>query len=344
MSDMTFLGKIERVSHEDGLLASFSGPSPALNSVLMLASDQSYVGKVDGVLGSIDQPLIHIAHLDNKVDPNTLLEQEILIRPKKERVQEERSSREDRSSFQRDRRDSGRDNRRDGGRDNRRNDRGDRRQFDRRDDRTTSKQSFANNDWTCSKCSNSNFAFREKCNKCDAPREGNTASEDGGRDNRRGDRGNDRQFDRRDGGRDNRRGDRGNDRQFDRRDGGRDNRRDDRGNDRQFDRRDGGRDNRRNDRSTSKENFAHNDWTCSKCSNSNFSFREKCNKCDAPREGSSGTRNAGHRSESRNQRPNQGGQQKPPQQYRKSRGKGPNHAHNRPPKEIGHRRPKNDDF
>ncbi len=228
---MTFLGKIERVSHEDGLLASFSGPSPALNSVLMLASDQSYVGKVDGVLGSIDQPLIHIAHLDNKVDPNTLLEQEILIRPKKERVQEERSSREDRSSFQRDRRDSGRDNRRDGGRDNRRNDRGDRRQFDRRDDRTTSKQSFANNDWTCSKCSNSNFAFREKCNKC-----------------------------------------------------------------------------------------------------------------DAPREGSSGTRNAGHRSESRNQRPNQGGQQKPPQQYRKSRGKGPNHAHNRPPKEIGHRRPKNDDF
>ncbi|MEK9697985.1 MAG: hypothetical protein VW270_19610, partial [Candidatus Poseidoniales archaeon] len=49
LSAMGFIGKIERVSHEGGLLASFTGGSPALNTVMMLTSDSSYVGKVDGV-------------------------------------------------------------------------------------------------------------------------------------------------------------------------------------------------------------------------------------------------------------------------------------------------------
>ena len=339
---MGFIGKIERVSHEGGLLASFTGGSPALNTVMMLTSDSSYVGKVDGVLGTVDEPLIHIAHLDNKVNPESLIDQEIIIRPKKEKSKQsdDRQNRRnnDSGSYQRSERDSfgdrkkfekrndsfgqrsnQRNDRRGRNDDNQRNDRYQRRndgQGERRGHRNNS--TFTHNDWDCPECSNSNFSFRENCNKCDAPRPGG-----GGQSKPR----NNGQRDRR-----------------------------------------------------NQQNNTYNDWDCPKCSNSNFSFRENCNKCDAPRPGSSG--NSRQRSDSRRhgsndrgrggprrdnggrggQRSNdrgrggsrgndrgQGGQRsnqrggKPNSQYRKARGKGPNHAHNRPPNEIGFRRARNDD-
>ena len=43
-----FLGRVEEVSHEGGLLVSYSGACPALGSV-MVDSNETYIGKVDGV-------------------------------------------------------------------------------------------------------------------------------------------------------------------------------------------------------------------------------------------------------------------------------------------------------
>ena len=74
-----FEGVIERKSHENGLLASFSGSSPALGSIMILQNSEDYVGKVDSVLCNADDPLIHIAHLDFKADINAMIGQKIII-------------------------------------------------------------------------------------------------------------------------------------------------------------------------------------------------------------------------------------------------------------------------
>ena len=184
------------MSHEGGLLLSFGGSSPALDSIIIRASDGIYIGKIDGVLGNTDSPMAHVGHIDRKLDLNSLVGEEVTIRPKKPREERYPSSRD---------RDSRGDGRRDGGRGN----------FDRgsRDGGST----FAHNDWDCPKCNNSNFSFRRECNRCGEPRSGGGGDRrDGGR--RDGGRGN---FDR--GSRDRRDGGRGNfDRgSRDRRDGGR---------------------------------------------------------------------------------------------------------------------------
>ena len=95
---------------------------------------------------------------------------------------------------------------------------------ERRDDRrgrrdNRDKSHMKDGDWTCSKCQNHNFAWRENCNRCEAPKGDSGDNNRKRRDNRGGDR-------RRGGGqrRDNRGGDR--------RGGGGGQRRDNRGGDR----------------------------------------------------------------------------------------------------------------
>ena len=88
-----FKGRVERVSHEGGLLVSYSGACPALESV-MVDSNHNYIGKVDGVIGNLDNSLVHLAHLDRKNDPNSLVGIEITIRPRKPK-QEPRDSNQD---------------------------------------------------------------------------------------------------------------------------------------------------------------------------------------------------------------------------------------------------------
>ncbi len=206
-----FSGTIDSMSHEGGLLLSFGGSSPALDSIIIRASDGVYIGKIDGVLGNTDSPMAHVGHIDRKLDLNSLVGEEVTIRPKKPREERYPSSR-DRDSRGDGRRDGGRGNfdrgsrdggRRDGGRGN--FDRGNRGRNDSND-----------GDWDCPKCNNSNFARRTECNRCGEPRGSGGGRRDGGRGNfDRGSR------DRRDGGR--RDGGRGNfDRgSRDRRDGGR---------------------------------------------------------------------------------------------------------------------------
>ena len=68
-----FTGTVEAKSHEGGLLVHFDGSSPALNAIMVRADDGSYIGKVDGVIGSTDHPLAHIAHIDRSLDMDALI-------------------------------------------------------------------------------------------------------------------------------------------------------------------------------------------------------------------------------------------------------------------------------
>ena len=95
-----FEGVIERKSHENGLLASFSGSSPALGSIMILQNSEDYVGKVDSVLCNADDPLIHIAHLDFKADIDAMIGQKILIR---RREPDQRRGGRDNRGYDRDR-------------------------------------------------------------------------------------------------------------------------------------------------------------------------------------------------------------------------------------------------
>jgi rRNA processing protein Gar1 len=322
----------------------FTGASPALGSILV-DEGGAYVGKVDAVLGTTDAPVVHLAHLDRKRDPESLIGATLAIR-----------ARADRQGGR------GGDDRRGG-----RFDRGNDRRGGDRDQR-------GGGDWTCPQCSNSNFSFRTECNRCSAPR-GDTPGDGGGhqgrgRDDRRGgrfDRGNDRRggdrggrFDR---GNDRRGGDRGG--RFDR---GNDRRGGDRGGrfDRGNDRRGGDRDQRGGeDRNSPKPG----DWTCNDCGANNFASRTSCFRCgpDAaqrggqrngfqarggqrggprggfqPREGPRGEFNKRGRDENpRGDRPGGrgGGRGRvlPKGPFRRAKGKSGGHAHNRGPKPIGKR-------
>ena len=79
-----FKGRVEKVSHEGGLLVSYTGACPALGSV-MVDSGETYIGKVDGVIGNLDNSLVHIAHLDRKANPQQMVGLEITIRTKRSR-------------------------------------------------------------------------------------------------------------------------------------------------------------------------------------------------------------------------------------------------------------------
>ncbi len=263
-----FIGSIDSHSHEGGLLASFTGSSPALGSIIVSSDDGTYIGKIDAVLGGTESPIAHIAHLDRKMDASQFIGIDVKIRPKVEREDRFERSRGDRSDRRRnddrggrrdDRRDSRRDNHRDFGRDNRRgNDRDNRhRGNDRRD-------SHGDNDWDCPKCNNSNFARRVECNRCGAPKPGGGDS---------GDRRNSR---------------------YD----SRPPRRDDRPR----------RDSRdRNNNRPERKTFTDNDWECKKCNNSNFSFRTECNRCGEPKPGGGGNnRDRGPRRDDRSSRDRRG--------------------------------------
>ena len=254
-----FKGRVERISHEGGLLVSYSGACPALDSV-MVDSNENYVGKVDGVVGNLDNSLVHVAHLDRKNDANSMIGIEITIRarhPKQDRPQRRDNDRDNRQSRDNDRRNDRRGGDRHDNNDwecskcnnsnfafrtecnrcgeskgtggERRNDR--RPKFDNRRDRNDNER-HGNNDWECSKCNNSNFAFRTECNRC-----GESKGTGGDRRNERSPK---------------------------------------------FEKH---RDKNDNDR------HGKNDWECSKCNNSNFSFRTECNRCGEPKGRDSGSRN-----------------------------------------------------
>ena len=311
-----FKGRVESVSHEGGLLVSYSGACPALGSV-MIDSGETYIGKVDGVIGNLKDSLVHIAHLDRKSNPQAMLGLEITIRTRKSRDKQHSSD------GRRDRDNRGERGDR-GGRDDNRGDRGGRDNRGGRENRDNrgGNSNHQNRDWDCPKCNNSNFSFRTECNRC-GEQKGRGGS-NFQRDDRRG------RDDRRDNNRRDNRNTHGDndwdcpkcknsnfafrtecnrcgeskgrgDSNFQRNDRrGRDDRRG--GNESR------GRDDRRggNDRRGNGNTHGENDWDCRECKNSNFSFRNECNRCGAPKgRGSAPTqkwegndRRAGDRNES----------------------------------------------
>ena len=359
-----FQGTIQSISHEGGLLLTFTGSSPALSSIVIKSDGGEYIGKVDSVLGNTNSPLVHLGHIDRKLDLPSLIGAEVEVRAKQVREdrgrgrdggrdRNDRGRRDDRSRSRDGGRDryGGRDDRRGGrdrygGRDDRRDGRDNRGRDDRRGGRDNRSRFDNGGDWDCPKCNNSNFARRTECNRCQAPRPGGQGGQDRGRrDNYRDNRGRD---DRR-GGRDNR---------------GRDDRR-------------GSRDNRNDGKFDNS-----NDWDCPMCKNSNFSFRSACNKCGLEREGGAprpdrgrarndgGRGGYGGRDGGRDNRGGRGGyggrdggrdnrggyggrdsgrsygegddsapREKPkPREFRKAKGKRSGHAHNRGPSDIQPRR------
>ena len=85
-----FTGVIESKSHEGGFLVSFTGSSPALESIIINSESGIYIGKVDAVLGNTDAPLAHVAHIDRKLDLDALIGVEVGIRAKKQREERDR--------------------------------------------------------------------------------------------------------------------------------------------------------------------------------------------------------------------------------------------------------------
>ena len=96
-----FTGSIESHSHEGGLLASFTGSSPALGSIIVSSNDGTYIGKIDAVLGGTESPIAHIAHLDRKMDASQFIGIDVKIRPKAEREDRFDRSRSDRNDRRR---------------------------------------------------------------------------------------------------------------------------------------------------------------------------------------------------------------------------------------------------
>ena len=188
-----FKGRVEKVSHEGGLLVSYTGAYPALGSV-MVDSGENYIGKVDGVIGNLKNSLVHIAHLDRQANPSNMVGLEITIRTKgqetiiapetiteavmtaEEGMTVEAVTKEEteieiaqiiEAGNRRGRDDRGRNDRNSGrGRDDRRG-KDDRRG---RNDRNSGRDTHSHNDWTCGECGNVNYSFRTECNRCGAPK------------------------------------------------------------------------------------------------------------------------------------------------------------------------------
>ena len=151
-----FRGDVVRPSHEGGLLISFTGSSPALGTTLE-TENGIRLGKVDTVFGSIHKPWVHVYPITKGLDIVDVLGESTIISNKRN-AQKDKPRREERSS-----------------------------KFSRNNNRSE-KKIFNDNDWICSKCNNDNFSWRERCNKCSAPKEGKSERPRRGRDGGRSER------------------------------------------------------------------------------------------------------------------------------------------------------------
>ena len=139
---MAFEAHIREISHEGGMLAPFTGDAPKLGQVMQLPGGK-WVGKVDTVIGEVSAAVVHITPFRD-VESQLLIGQPVEIAPPKERSNDRRERRDDRSGIP-----------------------------------------MKQGDWTCPKCQNHNFAWRDNCNRCEAPKSGGGHQR---RDNRGGDR------------------------------------------------------------------------------------------------------------------------------------------------------------
>ncbi len=137
---MSFEGRVTRESHEGGLLVTFEGRAPRLGARLCVTGGQT-LGKVETVLGPVDEPLVHLFPLADGIDGSKAIGSPVEIAPRhrregrKPRPMGEYRGRKDRS-------------------------------------RNSRHSTVKSGDWICPKCKNHNFANKKVCNRtgCEQPK------------------------------------------------------------------------------------------------------------------------------------------------------------------------------
>ena len=78
---MSFSGRVDRESHEGGLLISFEGRPPRLGARIRVRGGK-ILGKVETVIGPIDSPLIHVHPLYEGIDVRACVGSPVEIAPR----------------------------------------------------------------------------------------------------------------------------------------------------------------------------------------------------------------------------------------------------------------------
>ena len=78
---MSFSGRVTEASHEGGLLASFEGRAPRLGASIRITGGK-ILGRVETVLGPIEEPLIHIHPLLRGIDAKAAVGSPVEIAPR----------------------------------------------------------------------------------------------------------------------------------------------------------------------------------------------------------------------------------------------------------------------
>ncbi len=78
---MSFSGRVKRTSHEGGLIASFEGRPPRLGTSIRITGGR-VLGRVETVLGPVEEPLIHILPLVEGIDTKAAIGSPIEIAPR----------------------------------------------------------------------------------------------------------------------------------------------------------------------------------------------------------------------------------------------------------------------
>lgn len=78
---MSFSGRVDRESHEGGLLISFDGMPPRLGARMRVRGGK-ILGKVETVLGPIESPLIHVHPLYDGIDSRASVGSPVEIAPR----------------------------------------------------------------------------------------------------------------------------------------------------------------------------------------------------------------------------------------------------------------------
>ena len=173
---MEFSGKLDRESHEGGLLVSFVGEAPHLGTALE-TTEGTYLGRVDSVIGRVDAALVHVKPTAKDLDVNSIGGATITIQQRQQRGETHRNNQRGGWQGGQDRGNRGGDRGNQRGRDNRGGNRGN--------------QNQGGNDWECPECRNNNFAWRDTCNRCPTKRPAN-AGRGGNRGGFQGNRGGNR--------------------------------------------------------------------------------------------------------------------------------------------------------
>ena len=78
---MSFSGEVSKKSHEGGILASFEGKPPSLGTNIRITGGKT-LGRVQSVIGNIENPMIHIFPLSRGIDSLTAIGANIEIAPR----------------------------------------------------------------------------------------------------------------------------------------------------------------------------------------------------------------------------------------------------------------------